>query len=120
MGAPQEPLIDAMAELPPDLERLGETLTAATTRAVEVRRRPLRITRRLAACLAAGILVFAATTPSRLGPAQAPVDLLEFAAVDSAYGSVHSGPCDPPHGAPGAEAQVATGCLVESPSPQAR
>jgi hypothetical protein len=109
-----------MAELPPDLERLGDVLTEATTRAVQTRRRSLNVARRLAACLAAGMLVFAAT-PSHLGPGHDPsAGPLGLARVDSAYGSIRGGPCDPPHGAGGAEGQAAAGCVVESPPPQAR
>ena len=63
-----------------------------------------------AACLAAGIVVFAAT-PSHLGPANTPAGAL--LGVESAFGSVHRDPCDPPHGA-------AHGCQVADPPPQAR
>jgi len=96
--------------LPPDLERLGITLTEATARAAAVRRRQVQVLRRLGACLAAGIVVFAAT-PSHLGPANTPAGAL--LGVESAFGSVHHDPCDPPHGA-------AHGCQVADPPPQAR
>jgi hypothetical protein len=109
-----------MAELPPDLERLGAALTDATTRAVATRRRSVYIARRLAACLAASMLVFAAT-PSHLGPARAPTGgTLDFAGLGDAYGSVLGGPCDPPHGAGGRQAQAPSGCLDESPPAQVR
>jgi hypothetical protein len=100
------------SKLPPDLERLGDALTEATARAAVARRRPARLMRRFAACLAASMAVFAATTPSSLEPA-GPAGLLELAAVSSAYGSVHGDPCDPPHGA-------AAGCHQESPPAQHR
>ncbi len=96
--------------LPPDLERLGITLTEATARAAAVRRHQAQVLRRLGACLAAGIVVFAAT-PSHLGPANTPAGAL--LGVESAFGSVHHDPCDPPHGA-------AHGCQVADPPPQAR
>ena len=100
-------------ELPPDLDRLGTTLTEATARATQARHRRHTRTRRLAACVAAGVLVFAAM-PGQLGPAQPPSGgLLSLASVDEAYGTTQRGPCDPPHGA-------VIGCLEESPSPQAR
>jgi len=97
-------------QLPPDLERLGTTLTEATVRAAAVRRHHVQLRRRLVACLAAGIFVFAAT-PTHLGPANTPAGAL--LGVDSAFGSVHHDPCDPPHGA-------AHGCRVADPPPQAR
>jgi hypothetical protein len=101
-------------QLPPDLQRLGDTLTEATARAAVARRRPARLARRLAACLAAGMAVFAAMAPSSLGPAQRATEgLLELAAVENAYGAGPLGPCDPPHGA-------AAHCLEESPHPQVR
>jgi len=59
-----------MAELPPDLERLGDALTQATTRAVAARRRRFQLAGRLVACLTAGMLVFAATTLLRASKPQ--------------------------------------------------
>ena len=97
-------------QLPPDLERLGITLTEATARAAAVRRHQVQLRRRLGACLAAGIFVLAAT-PTHLGPANTPAGAL--LGVESAFGSVHHDPCDPPHGA-------AQGCRVADPPPQAR
>jgi hypothetical protein len=96
--------------LPPDLDRLGVTLTEATARAAAVRAHQVRLLRRMAACLAAGVLVFAAT-PSHLGPATTPG--AGWLGLEDAFGSVHRDPCDPPHGA-------AHGCRVENPPPQAR
>src|SRR3954471_3616944 len=96
-------------QLPPDLERLGTTLTAATARAVAVRRHRIEVRRRIAACLAVGLVVFAAS-PTHLGPAQTPGGGLLM--LQDAYGNVPD-PCDPPHG-------DAVACLVESPPPQVR
>jgi hypothetical protein len=96
--------------LPPDLERLGITLTEATARAAAVRAQQVKIVRRLAACVAAGALVFAAT-PTHLGPANTPGT--SWLGLENAYGSVHRDPCDPPHG-------TAHGCRVADPPPQAR
>ena len=98
------------SQLPPDLERLGAALTTATARAAAARRHRVAIARRLAACFAAAVLVFAAS-PYHLGPATAPTGGLFD--VESAYGQVHRDPCDPPHGA-------AADCLVGDPPPQVR
>jgi hypothetical protein len=98
-------------QLPPDLERLGDALTEATARAAVARRRPLTTARRLAACLAAGMAVFAVAAPDDLGPAQrATGGLLGLAAIEQAYGS---GRCDPPHG-------TGTHCFEASPPAQHR
>jgi hypothetical protein len=97
-------------QLPEDLERLGTSLTVATTRAAAAKRRRRQVNRRVATCLAAGLLVLAAS-PSHLGPAQPPAaDLL---GLEDAYGSVSRDPCDPPHG-------VGEACHEGGPPPQAR
>ncbi|HEX6022103.1 MAG TPA: hypothetical protein VFZ00_08905 [Solirubrobacter sp.] len=98
------------APLPPDLERLGVVLTEATARAAAVRAHQIKVLRRLAACVAASALVFAAT-PTHLGPANAPGS--GWLGLADAYGSVGHDPCDPPHGA-------AHGCAIDPPPPQAR
>jgi hypothetical protein len=56
--------------LPPDLERVGDHLTAAAGRAVAARRQRRAALRRLSGASVAGALVFAALTPGALGPAQ--------------------------------------------------
>ena len=61
--------VDVAPPLPPDLERLGEALTHATSRAAAIRRARRIFAARLAACVAAAVMVFAATAPSRLGHA---------------------------------------------------
>jgi hypothetical protein len=61
-----------MGDLPPDLDRLGHELTRATERAVSRRRRRNDRRRRLCGCVLAGLLVFAAMTPSHLGRADQP------------------------------------------------
>ena len=66
-----------MAELPPDLDRLGRALTHATAHAAARRDARIDRRRRLVGCLMAGLLVFAAMTPSHLGPADKP-DFLPF------------------------------------------
>ena len=96
--------------LSPDLERLGAALTAATTRAMAARRRRVEVTRRLAACVAVGLFVFAAS-PAHVGPAQSRAGSL--LGLPDALASARSDPCDPPHG-------DAAGCLVDSPPPQVR
>jgi hypothetical protein len=87
--------LGAMAELPPDLEALGDALTRATTRAAAVRRRRIDVRRKLALCVAAGVVVFAATTPSRLGADH--VQLLQRFAAAPAIASGYDG-CDRPRG----------------------
>ena len=96
--------------LPDDLERLGVALTAATARAAAVRAHRVTVARRVAACLAAGTLVFAAT-PSHLGPATTPGS--RWLGIEDAFGSFQRDPCDPPHGA-------AKHCQIPDPPPQAR
>ena len=64
-----------MAELPPDLDRLGRALTHATAHAAARRDARIDRRRRLVGCLMAGLLVFAAMTPSHLGPADKPAFL---------------------------------------------
>ncbi len=109
-----------MAELPPDLERLGNALTDAASRAVAARRRRAHLGRRLAACVAAGVLVFAAMTPSHLGTAEFSANgLIELASIAGADGQLGGG-CDRPHGAGGRYFQVPTGCVIARPQPQAR
>jgi hypothetical protein len=62
-----------MAALPPDLSRLGDELTAATTRALEERRRRRRrLTRALAIAVAsagAALMCFAILPPTPSAPA---------------------------------------------------
>jgi hypothetical protein len=64
-----------MAELPPDLARLGDDLVRAARRATARRRR----TRRLAVATAAGALALAALTPAALDPAQRAVTVADRA-----------------------------------------
>jgi hypothetical protein len=102
-----------MGELPPDLESLGEALTRATTVAAAQRRHRLDVRRRVAACVAAGMVVFAAMTPSPLGSADQINLLQQFAAVPalaSGFG------CDRPRGKGG---NLPQGCEVGQVQPQA-
>jgi hypothetical protein len=78
-----------MADLPPDLARLGDQLVAAAGRTT--RRRVRR--RRFAVAVAAGALAFAALTPAGLGPAQRDLTFVEAAARFAPPG------CDQPRGA---------------------
>src|SRR4051794_23412479 len=90
-----------MDDLPPDLERLGEALTAAPASTMAARRRRRRLRHRLAACAAVGLLVFAVTTPSRLVPADSTraSPPLTLAATGPTGGYVVlDGPCDTLHG----------------------
>jgi hypothetical protein len=102
-----------MAELPPDLDALGDALTRAAARTAAVRRRRVEVRRRLAACVVACMLVFAAMTPSRLSPGEHVKAVQQFASVlalDSGVG------CDRPRGLGGSLPQ---GCEIGHPQPQA-
>ena len=76
--------------LPPELDRLGAVLTHAATRQRTLQQRRRRIT----GGLAAGLLVFAAMTPSQIERADQP--LLRLAVGASAQAAE---PCDQPRGA---------------------
>jgi hypothetical protein len=102
-----------MAEMPPDLEALGEALTRATARAAAVREHRIALRRRLVASVAAGMVVFAAMTPSHLSSADRVPFLQQFAAVPamaSGFG------CDRPRGDGG---YLPQGCDVGKVQPQA-
>jgi hypothetical protein len=71
-----------MADLPPDLARLGDDLVAAARRTAARRER----TRRFAVAVTAGALAFAALTPAALDPALRDVT---FAARYEAPGCEH-------------------------------
>jgi hypothetical protein len=98
--------------LPPDLDRLGNALTHATARAVARRRSRSDRQRRLAGCLVAGLLVFAALTPTPLDSADRP-QLLRLAIAPNASAAVI---CDQPRGK---RFQVTGACVVRHPQPQA-
>ena len=102
-----------MVELPPDLEALGDALTRAAARAAAVRRRRTERRRRLAACVVAGMLVFAAMTPSHLGSAEQVGVLQQFASVPALASGVG---CDRPRGLGGS---LPEGCEAGRPQPQA-
>jgi hypothetical protein len=103
-----------MAELPPDLEALGDALTHATTRATALRRHRIDISRRVAACVAAGLVVFAAAAPSRLGSAE--IQIVQRFAAAPAYGAERYG-CDRPQANGG---YLPPSCEISTPlQPQA-
>jgi hypothetical protein len=102
-----------MAELPPDLDALGDALTRATTHAAARRRHRLDVRRRLVACVAAGVLVFAAMAPGRLGSADRAQLLQRFAAVPALASGLG---CDRPRGTGGG---LPAGCDVGQVQPQA-
>jgi hypothetical protein len=85
-----------MAQLPPDLEALGDALTRATAHAAALRRHRIDVRRRVAASVVAGLAVFAAMTPSPLGSAEKINPLHQFAAAP-AFASAAYG-CDRPKG----------------------
>jgi hypothetical protein len=78
-----------MADLPPDLARLGDDLVVAAQRAAARRERR----RRIAAAAAVGAATFIAFTPAALGPAQR---TLTFADATTRYAEPG---CDHPRGA---------------------
>jgi hypothetical protein len=102
-----------MPELPSDLERLGQALTDAAAQVVAVRRHRAELRLRLVACVAAGVLVFAAMTPSHLGSADQPA-FLQFAAAP-AEAAVN---CDQPRGSGGDHFVLPASCQ-DNPQPQA-
>ena len=102
-----------MPDLPPDLDRLGNALTHAVGRAGAARAHRAGVRRRLAGSIAAGLLVFAAMTPSHLGRADRP-DFLAFAQAEPAEAAVF---CDVPRG--GREYQLLEPCVPRHPAPQA-
>jgi hypothetical protein len=103
-----------MAELPPDLESLGEALTRATARAGALRRHRVLLRRKLLASVGAGIVVFAAMTPSPLGNSdQVPLLLQQFTTAPAAASSFG---CDRPRGHAGYRAPD---CDARAPQPQA-
>ena len=98
--------------LPPELDRLGNALTHATARAAARRAARVDRRRRIIGGLLAGLLVFAAMTPSRLGGADQP-NLLRFAvASDAAAATV----CDQPRGQ---RFHYTEACVDQHPAPQA-
>ncbi len=82
-----------MADLPPDLDRLGRALTHATAHAAGRREARLARRRRLVGSVLAGLLVFATMTPTHLGTADRP-DFLQLALAPAAAAA----PCDIPRG----------------------
>jgi hypothetical protein len=100
-----------MGELPDDLDQLGRVLTHATAHAVKRREERAERHRRLVGCLLAGLLVFAAMTPSHLGPADKP-DFLQLSIAPAAAAV----PCDIPRGQ---RFQATEACNLHSPQPQA-
>jgi hypothetical protein len=101
-----------MAALPPDLDRLGRALTHATAHAVARRDARIDRHRRLVGCLLAGLLVFAAMTPSHLGPADNP-DFLPFTSITTAAAAQR---CDIPRGQ---RFHYLEACNAGDPQPQA-
>jgi hypothetical protein len=83
-------------QLPPDLSRLGDQLTAAAERRVRERRRRLAIVGRLAVTGVATALAFGILSSGPLGTAERPGDALELASATTAYVPVA---CDQPRGA---------------------
>jgi hypothetical protein len=106
--------------LPPDLDRLGESLTKATALAVAVRRARRMLLARVAVCLAAAVMVFAATAPGRLGQADLtfPRDRGGVVFAAAAEGTLAVG-CDRPHGVVAQRNGAPGDCTIRRPQPQA-
>jgi hypothetical protein len=102
-----------MPDLPPDLDKLGNALTHAVARTDAARAHKAGVRRRLAGSIAAGLLVFAAMTPSHLGQADR-TPLLSFAEAEPAEAAIF---CDVPRG--GREYQLLEPCVPRHPAPQA-
>ena len=102
-----------MAELPPDLEALGDALTRAGARAGALRRHRILLRRKLLASLGAGMVVFAAMTPSHLGTADQVPFLQQFTTAPAAASSFG---CDRPRGH---AAYRSPDCDASAPQPQA-
>jgi hypothetical protein len=102
-----------MPEMPPDLDALGDALVRATTRAADLRAHRIVLRRRLAASVAAGMVVFAAMTPSHLGSADRVPFLQQFAAAPAWANGLG---CDRPRGD---GENLPQGCEVGEPQPQA-
>ena len=100
-----------MGDLPPDLDRLGHALTYATARDVKRRNQRAERRRRLCGCVLAGLLVFAAMTPSHLGRADQP-NFLPFG-IEPAGAAVI---CDQLRGQ---EFKYNDACIERHPAPQA-
>jgi hypothetical protein len=67
MSDAQRPYRDAVATLPPDLDRLGQQLAGAAGSTLAARRRRAERRRRVAGAAVVGALAFAALTPGPLG-----------------------------------------------------
>ncbi len=100
-----------MGDLPEDLERLGYALVHATQHATARRRQRAERRRRLAACLVAGLLMFAAMTPTHLGPADQR-DFLQLAIAPAEASII----CDKPRGQ---RFTYTEACVARDPQPQA-
>jgi hypothetical protein len=77
--------------LPPDLARLGDSLTSAAEHAIAASRQRAERRRRRLGTAAVGAIVFAALTPAALAPAERHIDL----ALEPGFAPAG---CDQPHG----------------------
>jgi hypothetical protein len=86
--------------LPPDLDRVGDALTAGAARSLAARQRRNALLGRLAVAGIGGALAFAALTPAALGPAQRTHGTLELllARTDPAAQIAVPRGCDEPRG----------------------
>jgi len=106
--------------LPPDLDRLGESLTKATARSVAIRQARRMLLARVGACLAAAVMVFAATSPGRLGHADVTFspDSGGVVFTSAVEGTLAVG-CDRPHGAVAQRDGAPDDCTIRRPQPRA-
>jgi len=106
--------------LPPDLDRLGESLTKATALAVAIRQARRMLLARVGACVAAAVMVFAATSPGRLGHADVtfPPESGGVVFTSAVDGTLAVG-CDRPHGAVAQRDGAPDDCTIRRRQPQA-
>jgi hypothetical protein len=105
-----------MAELPPDLSRLGDLLGDAVARDGRRRARRVRVRMRLAVTALAALMTFAATVPSHLAPSERR-PLIQLAAAPAFGATIQpTAGCDQPRGARFTRPR---GCVVVHPPAQA-
>ena len=87
--------------LPPDLDKLGDALAAATERAARERRRRRDLIGRLVATGVASVLAFTVLNPGALGPADRSDGLLSIASAEAYVPQA----CETPRGATFSQSQ---------------
>ena len=96
--------------MPPDLDRLGDALTAAVARAAAVRRARRRLAGRVASAALAAAVAFVALSSGTLAPTRPTGGLLQLASTPVIAVAVAG--CDQPRGA---RFSMPRGCLPNRP-----